>query len=261
MVRQNATLRQRILASPFANVAKHVLYGRFHRLQRATDGMLSPAVYKMIHERVRAAPDLDTIEIGGANGSASIVAAWGKIDGGKASRHIVVERCEGGSRGRYGSYEDNLARFHRHLELFGAKAKVTLYPHYLTMENGPEVVDLVTTDRIGGFISDADGRIDRDFSLFLPLVHRDGFIIVDDYHPTASWKHALTWRLLNRFAEWDLFVFDQVRGGTAFGRPHPEADVARLDLAACADIVRSVHADFAPAAAKLPSFQAATAVK
>jgi hypothetical protein len=232
------------MSSPVATAAKRLRYGRFAKLQHATKGMLSPAVYKMIHDRASAAPDLDTIEVGGANGSASIAFAWAKIETGKASSHIVVEKFEGGSLRRYGGFEDNLDRFNRNVAQFGAEGRIKLFPQHLTRENGPEVLSLVGTGQIAGFMSDADGRIDRDFALFLPFIHPDGFIVIDDYHPTSSWKHALTYRLLNRFVEWKLFIVDATRKGTVFGRPAPEADIDRLNPAECAEIVESVRVDF-----------------
>ena len=100
MPRLRTTLRQTLMSSPIANAAKRLLYGRFYTLQRDTEGLLSAAAYKRIYERMRAAPDLDTVEIGGAGGSASIAIAWAKIEGGHSSRHIVVEKLEGGSRWR-----------------------------------------------------------------------------------------------------------------------------------------------------------------
>lgn len=245
------------MASRAAYAAMYLRYGRFAKLQRVTEGLLAPAVYKLIYERIAAAPDLDTIEVGGAGGSASIAIAWAKRETGKSSQHIVVEKLEGGSRRRYGGYEENFARFHRHLEQFGAKDRIRLFPEYLTLDNGREVLALVETGRIAGFMSDADGRIDRDFTLFLPLIHSDGVIIIDDYHPTKSWKHALTYRLLNRFAEWKLFVHEETVHGTAFGRPHPEADISRLDRHECAAIIESVRRDFEAVAARFPSFQEA----
>lgn len=254
MPRPKPSFRKRILTSPPAYAARRLLWGRFARLQHVTDGLLSPAVYKLIYERFCAAPDLDTIEIGGAAGSASIAVAWAKIESGHSSRHIVIEKLIGGSRHRFGGFEENLHRFNRHLARFQAAERITLYPHHLSLENGPEVIALVSTPRIAGFISDADGRLDRDFSLFLPLVHPDGVIVVDDYHPKRSWKHALTWRLLNQLIDWKLFRLDEVRRGTAFGRPHPEADVIRLDPQACAEIIDSVKRDFRGTAARLPDF-------
>lgn len=237
-------LRERVMLSPVAMAVKRLRYGRFARMQRATDGMLSPAVYKMIYERAKAAPDLDTIEVGGAGGSGSIAFAWGKIDAGHASRHIVVEKLEGGSRRRYGGFEDNLARFERHLREWGAEEKVELFPHWLTRDNSADLLARVRTGTIAGFMLDADGRLDRDFALFLPIVEPEGFIIVDDYHPTRSWKHALTYRLLNRFRELDLFLIEERRSGTVFGRVHPMADAARIDPDECAQIIESVRVDF-----------------
>lgn len=254
MPRPKPTLRKRILTSRAAYAARYLVYGRFAKLQRVTEGLLSPAVYKLIYERFAAAPDLDTIEVGGAAGSASIAVAWAKIESGQRSKHIVIEKLKGGSRHRFGGFEENLARFNRHLAQFGAADRVALFPHDLTLENGPEVIAMVGTPRIAGFISDADGRIDRDFSLFLPLVDPQGVIVIDDYHPTRSWKHVLTWRLLNQLIDWKLFSLDEVRRGTAFGRPHPEADIARLDPRVCAEIIDSVKRDFKGASVRLPAF-------
>ena len=254
MPRPKPSLRKRILTSPAAYAARYLLYGRFARMQHVTEGLLSPAVYKLIYERFRATPDLDTIEIGGAAGSASIAVAWAKIESGQRSKHIVIEKLRGGSRHRFGGFEENLVRFNRHLARFGAAERVALFPHDLSLENGPEVIAMVETPRIAGFITDADGRLDRDFSLFLPLVHPEGVIVVDDYHPTRSWKHVLTWRLLNQLIDWKLFELDEVRHGTAFGRPHEQADLARLDPGVCADIIAGVKRDFSGSATRLPAF-------
>ena len=254
MARPRPTLRKRLMTSRAAYAARYLLYGRFATLQHVTEGLLSPAVYKLIYERFRAAPDLDTIEVGGAAGSASVAVAWAKIESGQRSKHIVIEKLRGGSRHRFGGFDENLDRFNRHLAHFGAAERIALFPHDLTLENGPEVIALVETPRIAGFITDADGRLDRDFALFLPLVHPDGVIVVDDYHPARSWKHALTWRLLNQLIEWKLFILDEVRRGTAFGRPHPEAHLSRLDPAVCAQIIDSVKRDFRGTTARLPGF-------
>lgn len=245
------------MTSPVAYAARYLRYGRFAKLQRDTEGLLTPAVYKLIYERIRAAPDLDTIEIGGAGGSASIAVAWAKIESKQKSKHIVVEKLEGGSRIRYGGFEENLTRFQRHLAQFGAAERVRLFSEYLTLNNGPQVAAMIETGKIAALLSDADGRIDRDFTLFLPLLHPEGVIVIDDYHPTRSWKHALTYRLLNQFESWKLFVMDETVDRTAFGRPHPEADLSRLDPRACAEIVESVRRDFEGSAAGMQSFQQA----
>ena len=232
------------MSSPLANAAKRILYGRFYKLQRATEGLLSPAAYKLIYERMRATPDLDSIEIGGASGTASIAIAWAKAEAGHQSRHIVVEKLEGGSRDKYGGFQDNLARFNGNLAEFGAAGRVELFPHYLTPENGRQVIDLVRTGQIGGLMCDADGRLDRDFTLFLPLVHPEAAIIIDDFHPSRTWKHGMTYRLLNQFIAWELFILEESPHGMAFGRRHPHADVSRIDPEVCADIIDSVRTDF-----------------
>jgi hypothetical protein len=54
----------------------------------------------------------------------------------------------------------------------------------------------------------------------------------------------MTWRLLNQFIEWKLFILEERAHGMAFGRPHPQADAARIDPEVCADIIDSVRTDF-----------------
>lgn len=239
-----ASLRARVMSSSLAKAVKRARYGRFATLQVDTAGMLPPPVYRRIYELVRQAPDLDTIEIGGASGSASIAFAWAKDEAGHKSHHIVVEKFEGGTRRRFGGYEDNLERFWRQITQFDAANRIKLFPHYLTVANSAELLGLVETGRIAGFMCDADGRLDRDFRLFLPMIDQRGFVVIDDYHPSRSWKHALVYRLLNRFIDWKLFILEDQISSTVFGRPHPERNLSRIDGDECAEILDSVRVDF-----------------
>lgn len=240
------------LRSLLGSAYNRIRYPRFHRLRREAGGMLPPMVYQRLYREVRRLPDLDVVEVGGAAGAGSIAIAQAMGETGKRARLILVERCELGSRAAFGGREENLARLRRHLEHFGVADRVVVYPHELTMENGAEVLALVSTPEIAAFIHDADGQIDRDFRLFWPRLREGGLIVVDDFvnlaefrpvserHPDGGTKCLRTFRLLNRFIEWGLFEpFAQVQS-TVFGRKPPGADFSRFDPAICEAILETV---------------------
>jgi len=232
------------------NVYYRLTLPKFYHLKMQTDGMLSPRVYERLYRAVCDLPDLDIVEVGGAAGAASIAIAWAMQDTGKRSKLIVVEKLEGGTRSDYGSYEENLMRIKRHFEEFRVHDHIVLYPHELTLEDGHEALDLISTNHIAAFIHDADGRLDRDFQLFWPRLVPGGLIVVDDYrefkrfkpiserHPQGGIKRLLTYRLLNQFIEWGLFDLSEVYDGiTAFGTKPHDADLSRLDTETC-DAIR-----------------------
>jgi predicted O-methyltransferase YrrM len=226
---------------------------KFYNLRKQTNGMLLPVVYKKIYKLCYDLPDLDIVEIGGATGAASIAIAWAIRDSNKSAKLIVVEKCEGGTRVDVGGYSENLQLIQKHFEDFAAYDQLHLFPHELTFANGKEVIDLIKTPNISAFIHDADGRVDRDFYLFWPLLQPGGLIIVDDYaneakyqsvnerHPTGGAKSIITYRLLNQIIEWGLFQTTHKIGKTIFGiKPH-NADFNRLDLEVCEQIIKGVE--------------------
>lgn len=228
-----------------SRIYNRTLFPRFYDLRQRAGGMLEPAVYHRIYREVRALPDLDIVEVGGASGAASVAVFWAMRDSGKRSQLIVVEKCEGGSRIQFGGREENLRRLQGHFEAFGAAGSIVLYPHALTFESGSEVQALIRTREIAAFLHDADGRIDRDFFLFWPRLRAGGLIVIDDFYdvpefkppspryPDGGTKSLLTFRLLNQFTEWGLFDPTRKVRTTMFGRKPPAADFGRFDLAVC----------------------------
>ena len=210
-----------ILPSPLRRALLRWRYGRFYVLQQETEGLLVPTTYEEIHRRVLALPDLDIVEIGGAAGTATIAMGWAMAESGKRSKLVVVEKCEGGSREKFGGRKENLDRIVRNLRSYGIEDRVILFPHYMTFENGAEVVALVKTPQIAALVIDADGHIHRDFHFFWPRLAEGGLIIIDDYHPDRSPKHALTYHLLNLLRDWRLIEDVQVIHETVFARKGP----------------------------------------
>lgn len=230
-----------------------ILHPRFYELKARTHGMLNPMIYRRMYLLAREQPDLDIVEIGGAAGAGSVALALGMKESGKRSGLIVVEKLQGGSRATLGDYQRNLEIINGNFRDFGVDNVVRLYPHEITMENGSEVRALVQTREIAAFVHDADGRLDRDFFLFWPLLRPGGLIIVDDYansphfkpiserNPQGGIKSVMTFRLLNQMIDWGLFRPTRHMGNTVFGIKPAGADFSRFDREACRRIIEQVE--------------------
>jgi predicted O-methyltransferase YrrM len=246
-------------------VARESLYGtakdlgyrmavpRWNRLRIDAGGMLSPLVYRRMYRAVRRLPDLDIVEVGGAAGAGSVAIAWAMRDAGLRAKLIAVEKCEGGSRARFGDYDANYQRIIDNLERFGVRDRVILFPHKLSLENGPEVLGLCETSELAAFVHDADGRLDRDVQLFWPRLRPGGLVIVDDddprphyrvgdeSNPDGGMKGVLTHRLLIQLEEWGLFERTGKVRNTTFGRKPVDARMDRFDPTVCEAILASVR--------------------
>lgn len=240
-------LARRVLPRPLV-VYLQKRRNRFLALKLETGGLLDADAYARLYEEARCLPPGDVVEVGGAGGSGSIAIAWGLQETGHPSRVIVVEKCEGGSRDRYGDFGTNLERLHRHLEHFGVADRVSLFTERLTFDNGHEVLEKVRTPELSAFCCDADGRIHRDFYFFWPRLRPGGLIVIDDYHETFSRKHAVTYHLLNQLMEWGLFELESTVGSTCFGRKPARADWSLFDRDACELICDRVTAEWEAAA-------------
>ncbi|HEY9622356.1 MAG TPA: class I SAM-dependent methyltransferase [Crinalium sp.] len=226
---------------------------RFYNLRKQTNGLLLPIAYKKIYKLCRQLPDLDVVEIGGATGAGSISIAWAMKESGKQSKLIVIEKCQGGTRIDVGGYSENLELIQNHFKTFNVQDQIHLFPHELTLTNGKQAIDLIHTPEIAAFIHDADGRIDRDFYLFYPLLKPGGLIIVDDYaneakyqavsdrHPMGGAKSIITYRLLNQIMEWGLFKPIHKIGKTIFGIKPLDADFKQFSLETCQAIIHGVE--------------------
>jgi predicted O-methyltransferase YrrM len=212
---------------------------RFYALKEQTHGMLNPMSYKKIYGLVYRLPNLDLVEIGGAAGTASIAMALAMQESGKSARLIVIERCEGGSRTKYGGYRENLKIITDNFRKFSVEDTIILYPHEIALETRKEVLSLIKTPEIAAFMHDADGRLDRDFLIFWPLLRPGGLIIIDDYQEYGSYKHVLTYRLLNRMIRWKLFTPSFMMRSTIIGYKPANSDIRQLDVDVCLRIIRN----------------------
>jgi Methyltransferase domain len=248
-------IEDRSLRFRLTSAMNALLFPKFFRLKLATDGLLPVRVYREMYFRTRELPDLDIVEIGAGSGSCTIAMALALHDAGRKCRIISVEKCEGGSRLDYGDRQTNLNLLEMNLVRFGVCDHVALYPHYLTLENSPDVVRLIRTGQISALVHDADGRIDRDFAVFWPLLRPDGLIVIDDYEnrpefqpvsprrPDGGTKSLVTFRLLNQFMKWGLVTRSCVVGNTFFGYKPQGADFSRFSADVCRRIAGDVDAE------------------
>jgi predicted O-methyltransferase YrrM len=254
MPRQHSLSGGTSLRFRLSSAINGLLFPQFFRLKLGTAGLLPARVYREIYLRTRELPDLDIVEVGAGSGSATIAMALALNEAGRQGKIVSVEKCEGGSRLDYGDRVTNLSLLETNLVQFRVRDRVVLYPHHLTLENGPEVVSQIRTGQIAALVHDADGRIDRDFALFFPLLRPGGLVIIDDYenraayqpvsarYPDGGTKSLLTFRLLNQLMRWGLVTRRRVVGNTFFGRKPEGADFSRFDADACRRIVADVNA-------------------
>jgi hypothetical protein len=254
-------LSQTRVKLPFAQLRYHVgihLPGyRFQALKKLSNGMLDSRVYRRLHDEVLQQPDLDIVEIGGATGTASVAMGWALKMARRKSKVIVVEKCERGSREDAGGYAQNVSVLEANWKRFGVDRHLFLYPHRISLKNGHEVVDLISTNEIAGFVHDADGRIDRDFFLFWPRLREGGFIVVDDVEDAFQektredgtvkvfGKRVLAWRLLEKFREWGLIEPVWEHHGTVFGKKPVGGSFAKFDTEWCEAVATEVYRECA----------------
>lgn len=236
----------------FQGIYHRLANPEFQKIVDQADGLCSVPVYQRIFNELLPLPDLDIVEIGAAAGASTITCAMAMQHSNKHSAIVVVEKCVGGSRERYGGFEDNLQRLKHNLAKFGAQDRVRLFAQELSLENGEEALRLIQTKQIAALLCDADGRIDRDFILFWPRLVPGGAIIIDDYisnyktEQRCEWlrlghdKQVLTTELLNYFTEVGLFEKKAVVDNSVFGfKPH-NANWTNCDLERCGKIVEEV---------------------
>lgn len=194
------------------------------QVKRQTAGMLPAEVYVRLHEAAGAAGGGTFLELGTAQGAATIALALGAREAGRPFHILSADPFDRGSRLRIGSIEDNLALVRRGFEAFGVADAVTLVP-------GMAAALAARPDAAGAtlLLIDADGRIDRDLALLYPLLAPDAAIIIDDVDPgivahpapggwTIDQKHRLTHLLVEAFIGMGMLIPEATVRQTGFYR-------------------------------------------
>ena len=150
------------------------------------NGMLSPAVYGRIYELAKNAPGESFIEVGAAHGAATICLGSALRDSCRAGKVYSFEKITGGSRERFGSFDTNKRIIEENIAFFGLGDRIVM--NYGLVEDLATVIP--ERADFGLLMLDADGRIDRDFSLFFDKLADNAVMIIDDVAPQVRVKTA-----------------------------------------------------------------------
>lgn len=213
-------------------------------------GMLPLEVYERLYLAAGEAGGGTFVEIGTAQGAATIALALGAKAAGKPFRLWTVDPFDRGTRLAVGSVAENVALVRSGYERFGVAEDI-------------EVVVGETSDLIGALDStdiqllliDADGRFDRDLGLLFDRLSSHASIIVDDLANQAfAWfeggrwwvgqKHRLSFLLARAFSQsGHLLPEQQVLQTGFFRKGEASFDQARFDavaLSAYRELVNTV---------------------
>ena len=228
------------------------------RVKDATHGKLPLPVYRRLYESAAASGGGTLVEIGTAQGAATIVLALGAKSAGLDFRIVTVDQFITGSRPRADSVGEKSAIVRRGFEAFGVSDRIDL----IAGTTG-EMVAIADPDDIGLVLLDADGRIDRDLAALWGRMRPGCAIVVDDVDGEiyllrrgrglfVDQKHRLGRLLTETYTEAGLLHPDGAAGQTAwFRKGAAEADAARIERLALPAYRALVFAEAGPGAMSL----------
>jgi predicted O-methyltransferase YrrM len=217
-----------------------------------TKGMLHRRVYAAIYLAARSAPAGDFVDIGPAQGGTTIALTLGRRDSGLAGKVYSIDRFAGSAAlvDRH-AQAVNVETLKRNVANLGDPSRSAI------LVGRPEqVAAQVDSDGLAGIVIDADGAIDRDFSLFFDHLVSGAAVIIDDYEDRINkraidgylvWdderlsrhlqqkgeasllnycplgKDYTTFRLVNFFIERGFIVVRQLVNTTLFAEKRPDA--------------------------------------
>lgn len=187
-------------------------------------GMLPTPVYRRLFELAGRVEQGPIVEIGTAQGAATIVMARGARAAGKPTTVLTSDPFDRGSRLRVGSIARNLALVEQGLAEFGVADRVTV-----VAGTAADLIEQADPQRIGLVLIDADGAIDRDLALLFDRIEPDAVIAIDDVdgtvhaHPKPyGWridqKHRLTRLLCDELCARDVLRRETTVCATGFFR-------------------------------------------
>ena len=194
-----------------------------HRLRSEAGGMLSEAVYERLYGEAGACGGGNLVEIGTAQGAATIALALGARASGKPFRIFTADPFDRGSRLEVGSVAQNLELVRDGFASFGVADVI-----HVIVGGSANVLNALDGE-ISLLLIDADGQVDRDIFLLFDRLARDGIVIIDDIDnrvhllPSATGvmldqKHRLSHLLTTRMCEMGLLLETDRLGQTAFYR-------------------------------------------
>jgi predicted O-methyltransferase YrrM len=233
------------------------------RVKEEARGMLPLAVYRRIHDTAAACGGGTIVEIGIAQGAATIAMALGAKRAGRPFRIVSADPFAIGTRTNIGSVEDNLELVRRGYEAFGVADAIEIVVGTVT-----DLVASVDPRDISLLLIDADGRIDRDIALLHDRLAPACPIVIDDVDGaiylhrvgrslSVDQKHRITRLLIERFAAEGLLVPRGITGQTGWYAKGPARrtadEIAGIALPAYRELTRATigRDQIGPAARRL----------
>ena len=96
-------------------------------VRKACNGMLPLHVYERIFETAKTSSGTTFLEVGTAHAAGTVCLALGLQASGRAGKVYTFEKILGGSRERYGDYDENIAIIRNNLAEFGVADTVELW--------------------------------------------------------------------------------------------------------------------------------------
>ena len=219
------------------------------RVKEQAGGMLPLPVYRRIYETAAACGGGTIVEIGIAQGAATIALALGAKRAGKPFRIVSADPFAIDSRRKVGSVEDNLDLVRRGFEAFGVADAIEIVVGTVT-----DLVARADPRDIGLLMIDADGRIDRELALLHDRLAPACPIIIDDVDGaiylhrlgrsvSVDQKHRISRLLVERFAAEGLIVPQEMVGQTGWYLKGPAVrsadDILLIALPAYRELIRA----------------------
>ncbi len=209
MIKNFIKLLIKLLKRPslIKKIIQEIYYKKFYELKKKTNGMLHPKIYKKLFILGKLYSDSIFVEIGAAHGAATISFANGIKYKKGAGKVYSFERCEGGSRAKYGSKEDNIKILKSNLRSYEVEDFVDLNIGIFNNESYIKLKHKINDSKIKILFIDADGLLHRDFFYLYKHLNQKSIIIIDDYDKNQHHKKKmLTTKLVNQFLKWNLFT-------------------------------------------------------
>lgn len=177
------------------------------RVKKSARGWLPLPVYRRLYDTAAAAGGGDFVEIGTAQGAATIAMALGAKAAGKPFRIHTADEFMRGSRPVGASVEKKRDIVRHGFQLFGVSEHIEL-----VIGSSAKLIEVGDPRDIRLLLIDADGSIDRDLALLHGRLAADCQIVIDDIddrnylqrkgrHFYLDQKHRLTFMLVDRFVE------------------------------------------------------------
>lgn len=190
-------------------------------------GMLPLDVYAALHETAKTGGTI--VEIGTAQGAATIVLALGAKAGGAPFRIHTADPFDRGTRVAVGSVAENVALVRAGFDGFGVAEDIEL-----VVGQAADLIREQDLRDIALLLLDADGRIDRDLAILFDRLSPGAWIVIDDvddrvyvHDAAGEWvvdqKHRLTHLLCESFVATGLLQPQRRIGQTGFYRKGPAA--------------------------------------